>query len=84
MDSLNPKMDLASMNVGMEFEQEGIFSSNYGVRDSINSTSTLGRQVAAEEETYGEQTVSAITQSQGRQEAFQDRTNMIVNPMKRT
>ena len=54
MDSLNPKMDLASMNVGMEFEQEGIFSSNYGVRDSINSTSTLGRQVAAEEETYGE------------------------------
>jgi hypothetical protein len=82
METLNPKMDLASMNVGMDFEK-GIFDTNYGIRESINSTSTLGRQVAAEEDTYGDQQLSGKSSTSGKfNEVFVDRTNMVVNPSK--
>ena len=72
------------MNIGMNFEQDnnvnGIFDdSHFGLRESINSTSTLGRQVAEEEDIMAEMMGSANAYAV-EDEVFADRTNMVVNP----
>ena len=55
--------------VDLEQEVQGIFDMHSGLRESMNSTSTLGRQVKEEDQI-----------SNKNEEVFTDRTNMFNNP----